>query len=93
MSANNSHERKQEDVAMNAHSHTLNELFLQLGLPHEDQDIEAFVKTHKLTEQTTPLYKASFWSSSQSVFIKECWQDDSEWCNQIDHLDLWLRSS
>ncbi|WP_281648021.1 DUF2789 family protein [Parendozoicomonas sp. Alg238-R29] len=77
---------------MNAHSHTLNELFLQLGLACEDQDIQAFVQTHKLTGQTIPLHKASFWSTSQSGFIKESWQDDSEWCHTIDNLDTWLRT-
>ena len=77
---------------MNVHCHTLNELFHQLGLPSEDQEIQAFVQSHKLTGSAVKLHEATFWSPSQSGFIKECWQDDSEWSHQIDHLDAWLRS-
>ena len=80
----------EEEMIVNA-CHTLNELFHQLGLPNDDQYIKKFVQTHKLADATR-LHKASFWSTSQSVFISECWEDDSEWCIQIDNLDAALRA-
>ncbi|CAM3752783.1 DUF2789 domain-containing protein [Parendozoicomonas haliclonae] len=75
---------------MHTSVHTLNELFSQLGLPSGDQDIHQFVKDHTLRPHTK-LYKADFWTPSQSGFIKESWQDDSEWCQPIDYLDTLLR--
>ena len=76
---------------MNHHAHTINDLFQQLGLPSEDGEIHQFVKSHPLENQHQRLDEASFWSPCQAGFIKECWQDDSEWCQIIDDLDARLR--
>ncbi len=77
---------------MNNHTHTMNELFQQLGLPSDDRDIQEFVKTHHVKDVSQHLDQASFWSPSQAGFIKESWHDDSEWCLTIDDLDARLRA-
>ena len=41
--------------------HNINALFMQLGLPDSDEDIERFIAEHSPLERTTTLQKASFW--------------------------------
>lgn len=58
--------------------HSLNTLFNQLGLPSSDKDIEHFVSTHRLYSGDIKLTEATFWTSSQSRFLKESLDCDSD---------------
>lgn len=71
--------------------HSLNTLFDQLGLPSSDKDIERFVSTHRLYSGSIKLTEATFWSPSQSSFLKESLDLDSDWCELVDELDSMLR--
>ncbi|MEY4122163.1 MAG: hypothetical protein RLZZ457_1001 [Pseudomonadota bacterium] len=72
-------------------NHTLSELFKQLGLANDRKSIEAFVKSHRPLNTSTRLEDASFWTPSQSHFIKEQLANDADWAELIDQLSLALR--
>ena len=76
---------------MDLSNHTLNSLFQQLGLPDSDQEINDFIVQNKGIDKTIALYEVNIWSSSQSAFLKESQEQDSDWTEVIDHLDAQLR--
>ena len=76
---------------MDLSNHTLNSLFQQLGLPDSDQEINNFIEQNKGIDKTIALYEVNIWSSSQSTFLKESQEQDSDWTEVIDHLDAQLR--
>lgn len=75
---------------MDTSFHNMNSLFSQLGLPENDNAIEAFVREHHL-ESSVRIDQASFWSAMQSAFLKEAIQQDSDWTEIVDQLDARLR--
>ncbi|MBL4827276.1 MAG: DUF2789 domain-containing protein [Spongiibacteraceae bacterium] len=75
---------------MDTSSHTLENLFLQLGLSNATRSIEAFVKNHHLPRDI-PLEQAAFWSAGQAQFIHEALEQDSDWSEIVDQLDAQLR--
>lgn len=75
---------------MDLSSHTLNTLFAQLGLPTTDEDIELFIAQHKI-EHDCHLVDAEFWTSGQAAFLQEALQEDSDWVELVDQLDVLLR--
>ena len=69
--------------------HSLENLFLQLGLNNEPEAIESFISQNKLdTDQR--LEEAAFWTSAQAAFIEECLSDDSDWAEVVDQLNALL---
>jgi hypothetical protein len=64
-------------------------LFLQLGLNNSEQAISEFINLNRLAKET-PLQQASFWSTSQAQFIKECLELDSDWAEVVDQLNVQL---
>ncbi len=72
--------------------HTMQSLFVQLGLPSEPEDIESFVRTHQGLPPEIPLAQADFWSVSQSAFLREAIENDSDWCEVVDELNSLLRA-
>lgn len=75
---------------MDTSFHNMNSLFSQLGLPEDDNAIEAFVREHHL-ESSVRIDQASFWSAMQSAFLKEAIQQDADWTEIVDQLDARLR--
>lgn len=76
---------------MNQQQLTLNELFKQLGLKHEDSDIEQFIDKHSPVDKNTPIYEAPCWTPSQADFLKQAISDDSDWTVIVDDLSERLR--
>ncbi len=75
---------------MDTSLHSMNNLFQQLGLPHEDSEIESFLAAHRLEAQQQ-LHDASFWSPNQARFLLEALADDADWAEVVDQLDARLR--
>lgn len=73
--------------------HNINALFLQLGLPAGDADIERFIAEHSPLERTTLLQNASFWNAAQASFLQEALDDDADWAEIVDELDARLHSA
>ncbi|MFC5300610.1 DUF2789 domain-containing protein [Azospira restricta] len=72
---------------MDAHLHTMNNLFAQLGLPADDADIERFIAAHRPLGNGVALYRAPFWSPAQRAFLKEEIIEDADWASVIDELN------
>ncbi|MDF3932662.1 DUF2789 domain-containing protein [Pseudomonas citronellolis] len=70
---------------MDTTPHTFAELFKQLGLPNERQDIDAFLAGHRL-EADQALADAPFWNEAQATFLREALDDDSDWAEEVDEL-------
>lgn len=76
---------------MDVYEHTLGTLFQQLGLPDSEENIEQFIDRHRGIKKEIPLHEAGFWSESQARFLRESIEDDSDWAEVVDHLDVLLR--
>jgi len=76
---------------MDTSRHDLTTLFLQLGLPADEASIAQFIVDHSPIPEHVPLSEASFWNPSQATFLKQGIEEDSDWAEIIDHLDVWLR--
>lgn len=72
--------------------HTMNTLFEQLGLPDDDSYIDQFIRTHTIFSQKIRLDEATFWTASQANFIKESLDNDSDWSEVVDELNVQLHS-
>jgi hypothetical protein len=74
-------------------SHSLTSLFDQLGLGSTDQDIKNFIQMHAPITGTKALHEAHFWNPSQSLFLKRAKDEDADWADIVDHLNIILRQS
>lgn len=79
------------DIVMTSADHTLQNLFEQLGLQSSPQAIDEFIARHRVSAYRD-LAEASFWTPAQAEFIRECWQEDSDWAGVVDQLDARLRA-
>lgn len=75
---------------MEAHLHTLNNLFAQLGLPSDAAAIDRFIASHGPLPEGLALYRAPFWTVAQRTFLKEEIIEDADWAGVIDELNLRL---
>ncbi len=71
--------------------HSFSALFQQLGLPSDQNDITRFIEAHRTLDAHTPLADATFWSDSQSAFLREAINEDGDWAEVVDELDAQLR--
>lgn len=71
---------------MNSTSPRMTNLFLQLGLPADEQSIAEFIRTHQLPVDTR-LPDAPYWTEAQRQFLREQWQDDAPWALIVDQLN------
>ena len=77
---------------MNKPSHSFSDLFAQLGLPCEPDDIAAFLAAHAPLADNVKLVEAPFWKPTQAAFLREALQQDSDWAALVDQLSAALRS-
>ena len=76
---------------MDTPNHTLVDLFNQLGLANGAGDIESFVAEHRPLAAGVRLDDAPFWSPAQAQFLREEINDDADWAEVVDQLNLMLR--
>lgn len=72
--------------------HSLRNLFEQLGLPGAEADIARFVAAHRPLAAGIELAEAPFWSAAQAQFLREEVEDDADWAEVVDQLNLMLRA-
>ena len=70
---------------------TMKDLFTQLGLPNDDESIDAFINENNGLAEETRLEDAPFWNDSQATFLRASLQEDAEWAELIDQLNAMLR--
>lgn len=76
---------------MESNSHSLASLFDQLGLNSSEHAIHDFINEHAQLTSDVALHEADFWSASQASFLKQAKDDDADWAEVVDQLDLMLR--
>jgi len=77
---------------MEPNAHSLRNLFEQLGLASGEADIERFVAAHRPLAAGIALADAPFWTPAQAQFLREEVEDDADWAELIDQLNLMLRA-
>ncbi len=78
---------------MEMYQHGMAELFEQLGLGNSPEQIKDFVKNHRHRQDSVPIYAANFWTASQSDFLRQAIEQDADWAELVDQLDIMLRDS
>lgn len=73
-------------------THSLSNLFEQLGLPGDAAGIEGFIAAHRPLAAGTALADAPFWSPAQARFLREEVAEDADWAELVDQLNLMLRA-
>ena len=71
--------------------HNLVSLFKQLGLPNTNEAIKDFINRNSPVPSNLVLHEAEFWSASQSSFLKEAIDEDADWAEIVDELNILLR--
>lgn len=69
--------------------HDLGNLFRQLGMAGDAENIDAFLAANHL-EAGTRLGEAPFWNASQAQFLARAITDDSNWAIAADELAVRL---
>ena len=77
---------------MEFHYHTLPNLFEQLGLPAEPRAMDDFIESHSPLPAAMMLADYTFWSRSQSLFLRETILEDGDWAEVVDDLNGRLHS-
>ncbi len=79
------------ELFMDTSLHLVKDLFLQIGLSNNSPDIESIIHNIKGFPSSTPIWEADFWTRSQADFLKESYDEDSDWVEAVDQLDALLR--
>lgn len=69
----------------------LETLFQQLGLDHDQESIDRFIKRHSPLPEDCRLADAPFWDTAQADFLRQQLLADAEWAEVVDQLNLLLR--
>ena len=77
---------------MDAPTHTLHDLFEQLGLEASPAAIDRFIDQHPLAEDVK-LIDAPLWSPQQAQFLKEELREDADWAIAVDELNQRLHQN
>lgn len=77
---------------MDLSDHSLHALFKQLGLPSSGAAIDAFIAEHRPLADNVKLADAPFWSPAQSQFLREEFDEDADWIELVDQLNVRLRA-
>lgn len=77
---------------MEAHVHSINALFEQLGLDGSKRGIEKFVVASAPIPSHVNLWDAPIWTESQASALKQMKADDADWAEVVDQLDVMLRA-
>lgn len=75
---------------MDLSTHTMHDLFDQLGLPSEEAEIQQFVARHRPLPQDMALADAPFWTPAQAQFLREQLNRDADWAEVVDQLNMSL---
>ncbi len=76
---------------MESQTHSIANLFAQLGLPNDTAAIDSFIDTHAPMAHDLQLVDAPFWTPAQANFLKTGLDGDADWSSVIDTLDARLR--
>jgi len=75
---------------METTNHEFHELFEQLGLPSSEQEIRAFIESHRPLPGDVKITEAPFWTDAQKALLKELLLQDADWAVPVDQLNVAL---
>lgn len=78
---------------MNSSIHHFSDLFAQLGLPSDAQNIRQFIAAHSPLAAGVKLPDAPFWTPAQAAFLCDALRQDSDWAMLADQLSQALRQA
>ena len=70
---------------------TIASLFDQLGLDSTEDGIDSFIEKNGPLSGAVELHEAKFWNTCQSSFLKQVLDEDAEWVDVVNQLDVMLR--
>ena len=68
----------------------LSHLFEQLGIDNSEDNIDKFIADNQIPKNVL-ISQADFWNESQKSFLREAIEEDAQWSELIDHLDVLIR--
>ncbi|MFT5599131.1 MAG: hypothetical protein ACI9V8_001135 [Urechidicola sp.] len=71
--------------------HSIVTLFDQLGLDSSEQGVNKFIEENGQLLGIKELHKAGFWNASQASFLKQALDEDADWVEIVNQLDVMLR--
>lgn len=71
--------------------HDFTNLFAQLGLPNDPENIQKFIKANAPLAPDVKLEDATFWTASQSALLRDKLVDDADWAQVVDRLNIVMR--
>ncbi|MDX1695852.1 MAG: DUF2789 family protein [Ketobacteraceae bacterium] len=77
---------------MEAEVHKMSDLFDQLGLPSDQDSIEAFISQHQTETNNKAIDELDIWNASQAEFLKQARAEDAGWAEIVDELSARLSS-
>lgn len=77
---------------MESRTHTMNNLFAQLGEPCDESAIARFFETHGPLPGSMLLHEAGFWNSAQAGFLREAISEDADWAEVAENLNTQLHA-
>jgi len=72
-------------------THNLTSLFKQLGLENTNEAINDFISKNRPVPSNLALHEAKFWNESQAYFLEEAIEQDADWAEIVDELNVLLR--
>lgn len=78
--------------SMNKAIHHFSELFAQLGLLDEPENIADFLAKHRGMADGMRLPDAPYWTPAQAQFLRESLRQDSDWTGLVDQLSQALEA-
>lgn len=76
---------------MEPYFHRFSELFAQLGLSSDASAIRDFIEQHSPLAGDVRLEDAPFWTQAQATLLREELQENDDWAEVIDQLNVALR--
>ena len=72
--------------------HSMSNLFAQLGQASDEAAIASFIESKRPLANGVQLHEADFWSPAQAGFLRESIQQDADWAEIIDVLNVELHA-
>lgn len=76
---------------MESQTHSISQLFAQLGLPSDVLAVDAFIAAHSPLPDHIKLADAPFWNAGQANFLRTQLAEDADWSPVVDTLNARLR--
>lgn len=78
---------------MQIENHSITSLFEQLGIGDSEEDINRFINRFAPIPSAVELHEAHCWNQAQAAFLKQAKEEDADWAEVVDQLNVMLRQA